>query len=925
MISDRPLSTAHRALRSYFRSGWAFLIPYLAAYLLYAWLRLPVNPVDGGQSAVSAIGAIPSTDLLSTVTPSTAHSILSTGVPCLLHVYWLLHSIHLILGALALRSWWRASGATVAGATDDSENTAARAAPPQPLVSTKPREGGSTVSLSDNRLLSTAYSLLPWILLALLFYIPGVYLEWPSDSWEHLRRINEWHILDQVTAHSSWKKSSYFLPYSLTGHTTGLDQLSWLNLYYTGACLLLSWQYYRLARACDLSERASMMFVLLQALLFGNNIFSFYRYYGLSSSIFAQIGAVALTRIALEALRPREGHGVRSREHEIVHDATPSQSKKPALSLSMGYSLLTTRYPLLQLASAGIFLLPLIAFNHIQGLGIVGLGILAVVVWRLIEWRRSIIVWLILLTIVLSVAAVLWIPRHPAIDGVYRPQGWLTGWYGFNLFLFTSPAFEKFSQILGIFGMMNFAIGLCLLRRNHIVGWLTIISALALVLPCFALPLTQLLASGGGTNSIIVFHRMFFVLPTGLALAAVIDIWTRNSTGVNECRMVIDKSASQRTYPSFIRTVLASPKIRSLSLTCALPLALTLLCIEALSHHRFWQGLQVTPADLQLRSLVAYSTLNTITQIPDEDTLRIDIQLGTEVQEAFSPKVMLFGSRQSHIQLDDKKLGQFLEWLTAMQPAVSWVRAKGSGNETPRYIQNHSPARRDHPVPHARIVAHPTATDAAWLTFGGHPPEQIFANGQLALASPVGRASETFNPELIPVSRDRRYRVSSTIRHVGDPEAVNYPAVAWFDQSGTLLPSNASPPSGAGEPQGWANGNFSYYGLRGQSARPQKTNYSISFGLGEAAAIPSNAAFVRVGALLNYHSTPETMAELSHVTLAEKPLQSQLLFRVPEFRQLYSPASQAALLSGHWSAQHVSAAQAGAMELHTGLHCLIKW
>jgi hypothetical protein len=32
------------ALRRYFRSGWAFLIPYLAAYLLYWWLRWPVNP-----------------------------------------------------------------------------------------------------------------------------------------------------------------------------------------------------------------------------------------------------------------------------------------------------------------------------------------------------------------------------------------------------------------------------------------------------------------------------------------------------------------------------------------------------------------------------------------------------------------------------------------------------------------------------------------------------------------------------------------------------------------------------------------------------------------------------------------------------------------------------------------------------------------
>src|SRR5690349_2741313 len=48
-------------LRAYFGSGWAFLIPYLAVYLLYAWLRWPVNA-----------GA-------------------TFAAPPLLHVFWFLH------------------------------------------------------------------------------------------------------------------------------------------------------------------------------------------------------------------------------------------------------------------------------------------------------------------------------------------------------------------------------------------------------------------------------------------------------------------------------------------------------------------------------------------------------------------------------------------------------------------------------------------------------------------------------------------------------------------------------------------------------------------------------------------------------------------------------------------------------------------
>ena len=132
-LPSGSLSTdSHRQLVAYFRSGWAFLIPYLAAYLLYAWLKWPVNPVDGGQLAVSAIGALPSTVPPSTGTPSTAHSLLSTGVPCLLHVYWFLHALHLVLGALALRAWWKGSGAKVAGATDDSHETTNRTASSQP-------------------------------------------------------------------------------------------------------------------------------------------------------------------------------------------------------------------------------------------------------------------------------------------------------------------------------------------------------------------------------------------------------------------------------------------------------------------------------------------------------------------------------------------------------------------------------------------------------------------------------------------------------------------------------------------------------------------------------------------------------------------------------------------------------------------------
>ena len=122
--------------------------------------------------------------------------------------------------------------------------------------------------------------------MALIFFIPGVYLEFPSDPWEHFRRINAWSAATTVGDHSTWFKFSYFFAYSLVGRVSANQQFYWLNVYYTAVCLLLCWQYFRLALAAGLTKEASFIFVLLQSLLFGNSTFSFYRYYGIASTIF---------------------------------------------------------------------------------------------------------------------------------------------------------------------------------------------------------------------------------------------------------------------------------------------------------------------------------------------------------------------------------------------------------------------------------------------------------------------------------------------------------------------------------------------------------------------------------------------------------------------------------------------------------------
>ena len=701
-------------LRAYFRSGWAFLIPYLAAYLLYYLLKWPVNPAAGVNGASSlALG--------------TWHL-----VPSLLSVFWAMHAINVVLAAIALIGLTqRREDAKDQTSRISQKETKTEATPLSPLPPVKwfglrfLRFLDFTISRFSARfpafplsrfaasLLPSPFSLLlqrlaPWFLLALVFYIPGVYLEFPADPWQHYARINEWAWLNTVGEHSAWAKSSYFLAYSFLGQISPpTRQLFWLDFYYTGCCLLLCWQYYRLARALGLGERASMLFVILQTVLFGNNIFGFYRYYGISSSIFAQIGAVALVRVAIEyasqkfqvprlkfqgtgaspsvaSLNTEDAESTESAaigsassatsvlksgsfgshrtDTPAVHGAAaagqaPPVSRIPAFPHLRFSSALPSPFSLLQAGASVLALLLLTAFNHVQGLGIAGLGLLAVAIWRLIEWRRSMVWWLAGGALVLSVVAILWFPRDPALAGYVR-DGWLTPWYGFNLFAFQLPVGDRTLWILGLFGLVNLAAGLLLLRRNHLVGWLTIIPLIALSLPFVAIPLVELISRHSPDEGVITFARFLFAIPSGLALVALGKrVWQgagskEQGTGTAEISLPPSGSlqkeakeigprvlsglgfqlkASSSTQPntttahgSFLpapSSLLPAgtsvprfpPSAFRLSLALLLaPFSLLLVVLTALlllpangpTYNRFWQALMIPPDDLAMRQII---------------------------------------------------------------------------------------------------------------------------------------------------------------------------------------------------------------------------------------------------------------------------------------------------------------------------------
>jgi hypothetical protein len=545
------------ALRRYYYSGWAVLIPYLAAYLLYYVLRWPVNTVSSGAGIAAAGGS---------------------GVPCLLHVYWFLHATNAFLAVAAFFSASR--------------------------------------SASNSQL----PAILPWFLLALIFYVPGVYLEFPADPWQHYHRINEWTWLHTVGEHTYWTKSGYFLAYSLVGRITPpASQLFWLNFYYTGCCLLLCWQYYRLARAVGLGERASLLFVILQSVLFGNNIFGFYRYYGIATTIFAQVGAVALIRIAIDIA----GRKLQAPDSKLQGEDAKIPQGKSNLGIPTG----SIWRAAAACALGAACLLALIAFNHTQGLGIAALGIGSVILWRLVEWNRSAVWWLAAAALVLSAAMVLWWPRNPVLDSAYRPAGWLTPWYGFNVFSFQTDAGDRTRWIIGFFGLINLGAACALLRRNHLAGWLTITPILALCLPVFAIPFANALVLHNAAEGIITFTRMLFAIPAGLALIAAAQLRADRTSSaeagpawpvaqhaslsepapaaLTRPARCLGLPATRVPLPAFLSSPL-TPGLQSWAFPILLLSLAALLLVPANRpfYNRFWQALMVPANDLAMRPVI---------------------------------------------------------------------------------------------------------------------------------------------------------------------------------------------------------------------------------------------------------------------------------------------------------------------------------
>lgn len=146
-----------------------------------------------------------------------------------------------------------------------------------------------------------------WIIISLLFILPGAFLEYPSDPWEHFRRIFRWQAGGEISNYlfDVKGKFAYFFGWSLLGFLPIELRRVGLDYYSAFWQLLLAVQIYRVFRIGSNSLYAFFA-VGLFITTYGTNLFGL-RYYALSSTplayaAFLQVVIVSLSGNSLRYL-----------------------------------------------------------------------------------------------------------------------------------------------------------------------------------------------------------------------------------------------------------------------------------------------------------------------------------------------------------------------------------------------------------------------------------------------------------------------------------------------------------------------------------------------------------------------------------------------------------------------------------------------
>ncbi|MEQ9370509.1 MAG: hypothetical protein RIG63_16025 [Coleofasciculus chthonoplastes F3-SA18-01] len=307
-----------------------------------------------------------------------------------------------------------------------------------------------------------------WVALLLLFLIPGAYLEFPSDPWEHFRRIFSWQASDFIQDNQVNHKFTYFWGWTLMFDVPLLYRRVALDIYSTFWQLLLAYQFYLLALRLGFSKYWAKVQIVATIFLFGTNLFGFYRYYALSSTPLAYI---AYLRAIIVLMNARNG-----------------QIKQLGLLIPLGL---------------------IMYYNHWQELMLLCISGVALFLDYMTSQKKHLKKFIYVSAIIIPVSFALgaYLVKNPQI---IPTESWslpyVSQWGTFRIWDAKLSYFETF----GIHGLISLILAIVFLGKYKTISILTLTPYLLMLFPPFVL----FFALVHGNTSNYVTYRALYAFPT---------------------------------------------------------------------------------------------------------------------------------------------------------------------------------------------------------------------------------------------------------------------------------------------------------------------------------------------------------------------------------------------------------------------------
>ncbi len=135
-----------------------------------------------------------------------------------------------------------------------------------------------------------------WTVLFAVLWNRGAYLEYPSDPWDHFRRLTLWNDYTYISQNPYKNRIPYFFGWTFLKYFEPISQRTFLHFYSAFWQWLLSYQFARVLLKLGIKRERLMPYVFGTLVLFGTGILSF-RYYMLSGvplGYIAYLGALGL-------------------------------------------------------------------------------------------------------------------------------------------------------------------------------------------------------------------------------------------------------------------------------------------------------------------------------------------------------------------------------------------------------------------------------------------------------------------------------------------------------------------------------------------------------------------------------------------------------------------------------------------------------